>query len=166
MLIPSADPGYDWIFAQGIAGFVTMFGGVNSHMAIRAAELNVPAVIGAGEAYFRDGEDFLVVASKGGAPTNPDWYHNLLANPDTFVHNSATRSLVELDGTLVAQVIENFNGGIIGNVRDDHGVEYSLTQEFMSVYRLHSLVRDSITYRSIDGSNRQEPRSRGERVAR
>ena len=31
-----------------------MFGGVNSHMAIRAAELNVPAVIGAGEAYFRE----------------------------------------------------------------------------------------------------------------
>jgi deazaflavin-dependent oxidoreductase (nitroreductase family) len=24
-----------------------------------------------------------VFASKGGAPTNPDWYHNLVANPDT-----------------------------------------------------------------------------------
>jgi phosphohistidine swiveling domain-containing protein len=54
LLIPSADPGFDWIFAQGIAGFITMFGGVNSHMAIRAAELNVPAVIGAGEAYFKE----------------------------------------------------------------------------------------------------------------
>lgn len=54
VLIPSADPGFDWIFAQGIAGFVTMFGGVNSHMAIRAAELEIPAVIGAGEAFFRD----------------------------------------------------------------------------------------------------------------
>lgn len=54
VLIPAADPGYDWIFAQGIAGFVTMFGGVNSHMAIRAAELSVPAVIGAGEVYFRE----------------------------------------------------------------------------------------------------------------
>ena len=36
-------------------------------------------------AYFRDGEDYLIVASKGGAPTNPDWYHNLLANPDATV---------------------------------------------------------------------------------
>jgi deazaflavin-dependent oxidoreductase (nitroreductase family) len=36
-------------------------------------------------AYFRDGDDFLVVASKGGAPTNPDWYHNLLANPDATI---------------------------------------------------------------------------------
>lgn len=54
VLIPSADPGFDWIFAQGISGFITMYGGVNSHMAIRAAELGVPAVIGAGEAYFRE----------------------------------------------------------------------------------------------------------------
>lgn len=52
LLIPSADPGFDWIFATGIAGFITMFGGANSHMAIRAAELGVPAVIGAGETLF------------------------------------------------------------------------------------------------------------------
>lgn len=32
-------------------------------------------------AYFRDGHRYVVVASKGGAPTNPDWYYNLLANP-------------------------------------------------------------------------------------
>ncbi len=32
--------------------------------------------------YFPDGERVLIVASKGGAPTNPDWYHNLVANPE------------------------------------------------------------------------------------
>lgn len=32
-------------------------------------------------AYFRDGDRYIVVTSKGGAPTNPDWYYNLLANP-------------------------------------------------------------------------------------
>lgn len=32
--------------------------------------------------YLKDGERYLVFASKGGAPTNPDWYHNLKANPD------------------------------------------------------------------------------------
>jgi glutamine kinase len=53
LFIPSADPGFDWIFTRGIAGFVTQFGGVNSHMAIRAGELGVPAVIGAGEALFQ-----------------------------------------------------------------------------------------------------------------
>lgn len=51
--IPSADPGFDWIFTRGIAGFVTAYGGVNSHMAIRANELGLPAVIGAGEALFQ-----------------------------------------------------------------------------------------------------------------
>lgn len=36
--------------------------------------------------YFpEDDGTMLIVASKGGAPTNPDWYHNLLANPDTRV---------------------------------------------------------------------------------
>lgn len=49
IFIPSADPGYDWIFTKKIAGLVTMYGGANSHMAIRAAELRIPAVIGAGE---------------------------------------------------------------------------------------------------------------------
>jgi len=36
-------------------------------------------------AYVRDGERFVVIASKGGAPTNPDWYYNILANPDLTV---------------------------------------------------------------------------------
>jgi phosphohistidine swiveling domain-containing protein len=52
-MIASADPGYDWLFARGISGLVTAFGGVNSHMALRALELGVPAVIGAGESQFR-----------------------------------------------------------------------------------------------------------------
>ena len=32
--------------------------------------------------YQRVGDDYAVFASKAGAPTNPDWYHNLVANPD------------------------------------------------------------------------------------
>ena len=31
--------------------------------------------------YDRDGERYVVVASKGGAPDHPGWYHNLKANP-------------------------------------------------------------------------------------
>ena len=53
LFIPSADPGFDWIFTRGISEFVTQFGGVNSHMAIRAGELEIPAVIGAGQALFQ-----------------------------------------------------------------------------------------------------------------
>jgi deazaflavin-dependent oxidoreductase (nitroreductase family) len=35
--------------------------------------------------YHRDGEAVVVVASKAGQPTNPAWFHNLIANPDTTV---------------------------------------------------------------------------------
>ena len=34
-------------------------------------------------AYFPDGDRMVIVASNGGADKNPDWYHNLRANPDT-----------------------------------------------------------------------------------
>ena len=53
LMLPSADPGYDWIYTHRIAGFITMYGGVNSHMAIRSSELGIPAVVGAGETLFR-----------------------------------------------------------------------------------------------------------------
>ncbi len=52
VLIASADPGFDWLFSHPIAGLITAYGGVNSHMAIRANELGLPAVIGAGESLF------------------------------------------------------------------------------------------------------------------
>jgi deazaflavin-dependent oxidoreductase (nitroreductase family) len=35
--------------------------------------------------YLRNGDRLLVFASKGGAPTNPDWYLNLLAHPEVTV---------------------------------------------------------------------------------
>lgn len=51
--IPNADPGFDWLFSQRIAGLITAWGGANSHMAIRAGELGLPAVIGAGERLYQ-----------------------------------------------------------------------------------------------------------------
>ena len=35
--------------------------------------------------YVKDGENLVLVASKGGNPKNPAWFHNLRANPDTIV---------------------------------------------------------------------------------
>jgi deazaflavin-dependent oxidoreductase (nitroreductase family) len=35
--------------------------------------------------YTTDGENLVVIASKGGAPTNPAWYHNLVAHPQVTV---------------------------------------------------------------------------------
>ncbi|MET9286622.1 nitroreductase family deazaflavin-dependent oxidoreductase [Nocardia beijingensis] len=36
-------------------------------------------------AFIRDGEDIVVIASKAGAPTNPDWYHNVRAHPEVTI---------------------------------------------------------------------------------
>ena len=54
VLIPSADPGFDWIFTYNIKGFITQYGGANSHMAIRAGELSIPAAIGVGEKLYQN----------------------------------------------------------------------------------------------------------------
>ncbi len=35
--------------------------------------------------YMADGDRYLIFASKGGAPTDPDWFHNLKSNPDASV---------------------------------------------------------------------------------
>ena len=54
VMIPNADPGFDWLLARDIGGLITMYGGANSHMAVRAAELGIPAAIGVGELLYRD----------------------------------------------------------------------------------------------------------------
>ena len=38
-----------------------------------------------GLVYAKDGDDYVVVASKGGDPKHPAWFHNLQANPDVGV---------------------------------------------------------------------------------
>ena len=52
--------------------------------------------------YYKDGERYIVFASKGGAPTNPDWYHNLKAHPDVMIevgdHKIEARA-TEITGT-------------------------------------------------------------------
>jgi len=35
--------------------------------------------------YVRDGGNYAVIASKGGAPRNPGWFHNLVADPDVEI---------------------------------------------------------------------------------
>jgi deazaflavin-dependent oxidoreductase (nitroreductase family) len=41
--------------------------------------------------YFRDDDDVVVVASKGGYPQHPSWFHNLMANPDTTIQIGSER---------------------------------------------------------------------------
>jgi len=46
----------------------------------RTGEMHINPVM-----YLPDNDRYIVFASKGGAPTNPAWYHNLQANPDITI---------------------------------------------------------------------------------
>jgi deazaflavin-dependent oxidoreductase (nitroreductase family) len=45
-------------------------------------------------AYAEDGDDIVIVASKGGNPKHPAWFHNLRANPDTTIQVGSKRRAV------------------------------------------------------------------------
>jgi deazaflavin-dependent oxidoreductase (nitroreductase family) len=47
--------------------------------------------------YFPEGDTRIVVASKAGAPENPGWYHNLLAQPAVHVEASVEGGIEEYD---------------------------------------------------------------------
>ena len=38
-----------------------------------------------------DGDRIVIIASKAGAPTNPDWYHNLIAHPEVTVEQGTEK---------------------------------------------------------------------------
>jgi deazaflavin-dependent oxidoreductase (nitroreductase family) len=50
------------------------------HVGAKSGEARIAPLV-----YLPDGDRFVVFASKGGAPENPAWYHNLKANPETTV---------------------------------------------------------------------------------
>lgn len=50
--------------------------------------------------YLPDGERMVIFASKAGAPTNPAWYHNLLANPSATVEVGA--DTLEVDAVVTS----------------------------------------------------------------
>jgi F420H(2)-dependent quinone reductase len=64
-----------------------------------------------------DGDDLVLVASKGGYPKNPAWFHNLKANPDTVVQVGREKRSVharvatsEERKKLWPRVVENYSG--------------------------------------------------------
>jgi deazaflavin-dependent oxidoreductase (nitroreductase family) len=50
-------------------------------------------------AYVRDGDRYVIIASKGGAPTNPHWYHNLVAHPEVTVEVGTEKMRVRAEVT-------------------------------------------------------------------
>ena len=68
-------------------------------------------------AYIRDGDDVVIVASKGGFAKHPAWFHNLRANPDTTVQIGGERREVrahaaspEERGQLWPKVVGTYSG--------------------------------------------------------
>jgi len=50
--------------------------------------------------YHRNGDDYVIAATKSGAPENPAWYHNLVANPEaTFEASNDTFQVVAREAT-------------------------------------------------------------------
>src|SRR6202451_1540193 len=66
------------------------------HVGAKSGEARIAPLV-----YLPDGDRFVVFASKGGAPENPGWYHNLKANPETEV---------EVGGSTYAVVAEEATG--------------------------------------------------------
>ena len=68
-------------------------------------------------AYLPDGDRLVIAASKGGAPTNPDWYHNLKANPHTSAEvgtETVQVTATELDGDDYAETWKRFTAAMPG----------------------------------------------------
>ena len=67
--------------------------------------------------YIPDGERYVVIASKGGAPTNPDWYYNLSANPEVTVEvgsekfQAVAQVTAEPERTHLYEKMESVNPG-------------------------------------------------------
>ncbi|WP_169947839.1 nitroreductase family deazaflavin-dependent oxidoreductase [Microbispora sp. H11081] len=73
-------------------------------------------------ACLRDGDRFLVFASYAGAPRNPDWYHNLLANPTVTVEAG--------DGT----TIETFTATAVPLTGEERDRMYARQAELVPIF--------------------------------
>jgi F420H(2)-dependent quinone reductase len=59
------------------------------HVGAKSGKLRTTPLV-----YMRDGDNYVLVASKGGNPKNPAWFHNLRANPETTIQVGSQRFVV------------------------------------------------------------------------
>jgi deazaflavin-dependent oxidoreductase (nitroreductase family) len=74
--------------------------------------------------YSRDGDDYVIAATKSGAPENPAWYHNLRANP------TAT---VEVDHEKFRARTSIATGADRDRLWDQHAAEHTAFQQYPSM---------------------------------
>ena len=63
-----------------------------NHFGAKTRQLRVNPVM-----YLKDGNRYLVFGSKGGAPSHPDWYHNLKAHPDVEIEVGSEKIAVRAE---------------------------------------------------------------------
>lgn len=82
-----------------------------------------------------DGDGWLIAASKGGAPDNPDWYYNLLANPAASVEVPDASA----DGGIAAHdvVAEDLQG----SARDQAWAQFKAASPGFGEYELNAAPR-------------------------
>ncbi|MEV6334023.1 peroxidase family protein [Nocardia vinacea] len=81
-----------------------------------------------------------------------DWTPAIIAHPTTVAAMRA--NWFGVLGERIARRFGRLSGnevlcGIPGSATDDHGVPYSLTEEFVAVYRMHPLIPDDFAVRSL-----------------
>jgi deazaflavin-dependent oxidoreductase (nitroreductase family) len=70
--------------------------------------------------YSRDGDDIVIIASMGGAPSHPAWYHNIVANPQVTI---------EVDGATITAIARIAEGDERRRLYDQHAqVHQSFTE--------------------------------------
>lgn len=85
-----------------------------------------------------------------------EWTPAILNDPNIILGLNATwYGLNKLGHSLLAKILNDkvLGNGVLGSDINYHGVDFSLTEEFVSVYRMHPLIPDLITFHSVrDGS--------------
>jgi hypothetical protein len=80
-----------------------------------------------------------------------EWTPAIIAHPTTvFAMNAQWRGIVGqlFRGRFQPRTRSALVGGLPGSPKQLHGVPYSLTEEFVAVYRMHPLIPDELTFRS------------------
>ena len=75
---------HQWIYEKTDGRIGASIGGrpmlLLRHVGRKTSQLRTSALL-----YVRDGDNYAVIASKGGDPKHPGWFHNLSANPDVEI---------------------------------------------------------------------------------
>jgi deazaflavin-dependent oxidoreductase (nitroreductase family) len=88
--------------------------------------------------YLAEGDRIYVFASKAGAPTNPDWYHNLVANPDATIEVGSDTV------TVVARVAEPTERDVIWARQKERSPQFAAYEETAAPRKIPVVVLDPV----------------------